>query len=189
MRSKLRWLPGSWLLQRPQHEQAAADLHAPHRRAAKASARSAKAFGIDVGYTRPSSIRTNSISRTGARSGSSQLVSQAVVDPGPPHGQHQQRGLQRAERGEVLEQAVRELGDGEHEDEVEEQLDEGDAAVAVPHPQVTGARGNRHRCPLILSLDTASRAGRREVAAIPANRAPMRARPATTMPVNPRRLS
>ena len=29
----------------------------------------------------------------------------------------------------MLQQAVRELRDGEHEDEVEEQLDEGDAAV------------------------------------------------------------
>jgi hypothetical protein len=49
----------------------------------------------------------------------------------------------------MLEQPVRELRHGEHEDEVEEQLDEGHPAVAVPHPQVTGARRKRHRCPLM----------------------------------------
>ena len=47
----------------------------------------------------------------------------------------------------MLEQPVRKLGDREHEHEVEEQLDEGDAAVAVPHPQVTGARRKRHCSP------------------------------------------
>ena len=42
----------------------------------------------------------------------------------------------------MLQQAVRKLRHGEHEDEIKEQLDEGDAAVRVPvsHPQVTGAR-------------------------------------------------
>ena len=44
----------------------------------------------------------------------------------------------------MLEQAVRKLRHREHEHEVEEQLDEGDAAVAVPDPQVTGASGD-HR--------------------------------------------
>ena len=42
----------------------------------------------------------------------------------------------------MLEQAVRELRDREHEHQVEEQLDERDAMmlVPVPHPQLTGAR-------------------------------------------------
>jgi len=37
---------------------------------------------------------------------------------------------------------MRELGDGEDEDQVEEQLDEGDAAVRVPvaDPQMVGTR-------------------------------------------------
>ncbi len=44
----------------------------------KASPRSSNAFGIEVDSTRPASISTNSSTRTGVRSGSSQLVIQDV---------------------------------------------------------------------------------------------------------------
>jgi hypothetical protein len=40
----------------------------------------------------------------------------------------------RTDEGEVLDQGVRELGDGEDEDEIEEQLDEADLAVLMPLP-------------------------------------------------------
>jgi hypothetical protein len=58
-------------------------------------------------------------------------------DPQPPHRQHQQAGLDRAAERQVRQQAVRELGDGEHEHQVEEQLDEGDPrrGVAAAGPQ------------------------------------------------------
>ena len=84
-----------------------------------------------------------------------------IVDPGPPHREHQDRGLQRAERGEALQQAMRKLRDREHEDEVEEQLDEGDAmvVVAVANAQVAGA-GGEHRdqsCPPSPQLSSSAR--------------------------------
>jgi hypothetical protein len=46
----------------------------------------------------------------------------------------------------MRQQSMRELGDGEHEHQVEEQFDEGDAVmrVTVPGPQVIGA-GRDHR--------------------------------------------
>ena len=55
------------------------------------------------------------------------------------------RDLQRAERRQVRQQAVRELRDGEHEHQVEEQLDVGDAAVlvAAAGPKMIGARRKR----------------------------------------------
>ena len=58
-----------------------------------------------------------------------------VGDPGgehphPPHRHEQQQRLERAPAGvRSVEQAMRQLGDREDEDEVEEQLDEGDLAV------------------------------------------------------------
>ena len=56
--------------------------------------------------------------------GSSQLVIHAVSIQDPPHPHHQHAGLQHPQRREMLEQAVRELGDGEDEHQIEEQLDE-----------------------------------------------------------------
>jgi hypothetical protein len=63
------------------------------------------------------------------------------VDPRPPHRDHQQTGLDRAERRQMVQQAVRELGDREDEDEIEEQLDEGHAmmVVTVTDPQIVAA--------------------------------------------------
>ena len=57
-------------------------------------------------------------------------------DPDPPDRQHQETGLRRAAQrdavvGEMPDQRVRQLRDGEDEDEVEEQLDEADLGMAV----------------------------------------------------------
>jgi hypothetical protein len=52
-------------------------------------------------------------------------------DPDPPDGEQQQAGFGQAVRGEVFEQRMRELGDGEDEDEVEEQFDHAYFAAVV----------------------------------------------------------
>ena len=85
------------------------------------------------------------MSRTGGALGIEPVGDPGGVDPGPPHRQHQHGGLQRAERGQVLKQAVRKLRDREHEHQVEEQFDVGDAAVlvAAAGAQVVGARRKR----------------------------------------------
>ncbi|MEA2584049.1 MAG: hypothetical protein QOF33_2134 [Thermomicrobiales bacterium] len=53
------------------------------------------------------------------------------VDPGAPDREQEQESLKGAVEGEVFEEVVGELGDCEDEDEVEEQLDEGNARPAV----------------------------------------------------------
>jgi MarR family len=50
------------------------------------------------------------------------LTIQVVLDPRPPHDEQQRRATGAGER-EVVDQQVRELGHGEHVDEVEQQLD------------------------------------------------------------------
>ncbi len=68
------------------------------------------------------------------------------VDPGPPHREEQQRDMQHARRREILQQSVRDLGDGEHEHQVEEQFDRSHAGMpirrALPHHR--GARRLAH---------------------------------------------
>jgi hypothetical protein len=54
------------------------------------------------------------------------------ADPHPPDGKHEQQRLGRTHEGEMFDQEVRELGDGEDEHEIEEQLDEADFALLVP---------------------------------------------------------
>jgi len=68
-------------------------------------------------------------------------------DPYPPHRQEQDGGLEHAERREMRQQRVGELRDCEDKDEVEEQLDVGDAMMAVwrTDPQQTVLAGGRHR--------------------------------------------
>ena len=125
-------------LERPQHEQVAPDLHDDIGQRER-QARSSNARGIEHDITSPASISANSISRTAGRRGSNQLVNQAVSIQAHQTRDHQQGGLHRAERREMLEQAVRELRDREHEHQVEEQLDVSDPVVlvSVPHPKVT----------------------------------------------------
>jgi hypothetical protein len=53
------------------------------------------------------------------------------VDPYPPDGHEQQRRLQDPDKGEVLQQGMRELRYGEDENQVEEQFDEGHPTVLV----------------------------------------------------------
>ena len=69
-------------------------------------------------------------------------------DPHPPHREKQQRDLKRAQRREMREQRVRHLRDRKDEDEVEEQLGVGDAAVLVRHDRAKqrAACIVRHRC-------------------------------------------
>ncbi len=53
------------------------------------------------------------------------------VDPHPPERQQEEADFGRAPQGEVLEQGVRKLRDGENEDEIEEQLDHLDSGAFV----------------------------------------------------------
>ena len=59
----------------------------------------------------------------------------AGVHPHPPHREQQEQGLQRADQRQVLDQRVRQLRHREHEHQVEEQLDEGDARVRIARAQ------------------------------------------------------
>jgi hypothetical protein len=70
------------------------------------------------------------------------------VDPHPPDREEQQRDLDGAERREMVQQRVRQLRDGKDEDEIEQQLRIGDAAVLVRHDHAKhrAARIVRHRC-------------------------------------------
>ena len=95
------------------------------------SARPANACGIEIDSTRPASISTNSITRAGVACGSTQLVAQEVSIHTHHTPMNSSMVCSEAEDGEVVEQGVRELRDREHEHEVEEQLDEGDAAGLV----------------------------------------------------------
>jgi hypothetical protein len=52
-------------------------------------------------------------------------------DPGPPDRHQQQTGLDQAQQARMGQQAVRQLGDREHEHQVEEQLDIGDPRMAA----------------------------------------------------------
>ena len=73
-----------------------------------------------------------------AVSGSSQLVIQVVSIHAHHTASIRTAGLQRAERREMLEQPVRELRDREHEHQVEEQFDEGDAMMLVAAAALAG---------------------------------------------------
>ena len=53
------------------------------------------------------------------------------VDPRPPDHEQQERGASGSREVEVLDQDVRDLCDGEHVDQVEEELDERDRLLAV----------------------------------------------------------
>ena len=65
------------------------------------------------------------------------------VDPGPPHCQEHQEGLERARNVVMFEQIMRKLGDRENEDEVEKQLDRTDAIVGLS-PVLTQVRVAGH---------------------------------------------
>jgi len=56
------------------------------------------------------------------------------VDPHPPDREEQHPRLEEAERIGVEDDRVRNLGDREHEDEIEEQFDEADPLLAVRIP-------------------------------------------------------
>ena len=69
----------------------------------------------------------------------------AGVLPAQPHGEPQDQRVQRAHQGQVVQQAVGDLGDREDVHQVEEQLDEGDAGfVAVAAAQQVGACEKGH---------------------------------------------
>ena len=77
MRMKLRKLPASWFFSAQSMNRLRPTCVTANANA-NGSARSSNAFGIDADRTSPASISANSISRTAVRSGSSQLVIQAV---------------------------------------------------------------------------------------------------------------
>jgi len=56
------------------------------------------------------------------------------VIPHPPRRHQEQADFERAPDGEVVQQGVRQLGDREHEDQVEEQLDRRDPAGVLTGP-------------------------------------------------------
>ena len=94
---------------------------------------------------------TNSSSRTGARSGSSQLVTQALSIQAH-HTASIRIAVCSAPSGvRCSQQPVRKLRHREHEHEVEEQFDEGDAAVPVADAEVVGVRCEHHAAPRALS--------------------------------------
>ena len=131
--------------QRPQHEEVAPDLHCQigEREHGAAVVERARDRGRDhqggehhreqeKPYRR--TVRVEPVGDPGG------------IDPLPPHRHHQHGDLHRADRGEVLEQPVRKLRHREHENEIEEQLDIGDARVpAAAVSQMVLAR-RKHRC-------------------------------------------
>jgi hypothetical protein len=124
-------VPGTVPAERPQHEQVAADLDG---RIGAGEAEGAAVERLRDRYrhhqpgqheheqrdARRRGLRINPIGRPGR------------VDPHPPDPHEEQHGLREGDEGEVLDQGVRELRDGEHENQVEEQLDERDAVGLVP---------------------------------------------------------
>jgi hypothetical protein len=69
--------------------------------------------------------------RTRGESGSNQLTIHVLVDPRPPDHEQQECRTARSREVEVLDQHVGDLCDGEHVDQVEEQLDERDRLLAA----------------------------------------------------------
>ena len=86
-------------------------------------------------------IRTR---RTGARSGSSQLVAQAVYIQAHQTARNMTRVLQRAGERVMVQQIVRQLGDREDEHQVEEQL-QGTDAVIDPFAGIAKMGETRHQ--------------------------------------------
>ena len=99
----------------------------------------AEGAGRAAPETRPASITANSITRMGTASGSNQFVTQQVYCQ-PSHTANHKTSACSAHQGQVVQQAVGDLGDREDVHQVEEQLDEGDAGfVAVAAAQQVGA--------------------------------------------------
>ena len=120
-----------WIVaRRDDGEREAADLHG-HKATAKRSPRSPNASGKATAMIRVATMRPISIKRTGRRSGSNQLVNQAVSTQAHHNASSSSAGLKRAASIEVREQEMGELGDRKDEDEVEEELHRGDLMVAL----------------------------------------------------------
>ena len=86
-----------------------------------------KACGSELESVRPSAMSTSRSARTGHFSGFSQLVTQVVSTQIHQIAAVSTTVSTQADRARLLEEQLRELREGEDEDDIEEHLDEGDA--------------------------------------------------------------
>jgi hypothetical protein len=134
------------IFRRPEHEQAAPNLHCG-KRYSEGHGAILERLGYRGGQQQPRQHQREQEQTHRAAVGIEPVGDPCSVDPRPPHRQHQKRELHRSERRQVFEQAVRELGDGKDEHQVKKQLDVGDAMVFVSRlgSQMVGARSERVR--------------------------------------------
>ena len=117
----------------PQRKEAPADLHDD------VGARERQAFAVErLGDRRGEHQRRQHQHEQhqayGSALGVQPIGDPGGVDPHPPHRHHQQQRLEGAGSRQMVQERVRELGDGEDENQVEEQLDERDLAALRPAP-------------------------------------------------------
>jgi hypothetical protein len=116
--------------QRPQHEQAAPDLHQHIGCGETPATRSERVRDRDRKHKARKHEREQS-EADGRGLRIKPIGEPGGEDPHPPDRHQHQSGPQYARDTEMLEQVMRKLGDRENEDKVEEQFDESDLVVLV----------------------------------------------------------
>ena len=130
------------LMQRPQHEDGATGLHEDIGRR-EGHRTFAEGLRDRRGEHQSRRHQDEQHQPYGWKLGIEPVRDPGGVNPHPPHRHHEQAGLHRAENGQMSEQAMGKLGDGEDEHEIEEQLDVRDAGVLVAIARTQQVPGRR----------------------------------------------